>query len=649
MIVKDEERFLEQCLTSVAGCVDEICIVDTGSTDATIEIAKRFGARIERRAWRDDFAWARNEAISMATKRWIFMLDADEELAPESRGSLKTIGMLPAGITALYVACDNLSDDYKGTGSISHLIARIFPNHPKIRFISPVHEYVSFDGDEMGTDSRLSDVRIIHHGYLKEIVAGRNKAERNFALIRRATELHPEDAFHWYNLGMTAHVVKDYEQAIEALEKMRLLIGDGKRAFLPQALVTLAECYSDQRNDEERAMHLVKESLSKSPHLTNAHFGLGRILSKLGRFEEARVAFLHAIEAEKYRSVQFIVDDQIYLWKAQLSLGVTYAEEKRWEEALEWYDRGLANQPHVQPLLINRAHALERLERYDEAEQAFRSLLERFADETGIVQYINFLLRRRHYDQAAEMMEARIHDVSPRIGATFMVAAAQMAHRAGDKNSELRYLLRANELDPAAGPVLDALEAFYQSNGDTEKVNALYEDELRFEPVEPPDFVRRSFRFLARGRFQEAHDAAQAGLKHAPIDPELRYNSAVAKVQLGDGDGAVADLAVVPFSSPAVGQKAALLRARLLGEGGKWQEALHVLDASFDDLMVAEAALLRAKNFEHLGQVDEAAGALESIFGAERQRVGMELASLYMRHGRFAEAQTAAERALAKT
>src|SRR5579875_2667547 len=63
MIVKNEEKFLPRCLQSVAGVVDEINIVDTGSTDGTIEIARSFGARVERREWRDDFAWARDEAL----------------------------------------------------------------------------------------------------------------------------------------------------------------------------------------------------------------------------------------------------------------------------------------------------------------------------------------------------------------------------------------------------------------------------------------------------------------------------------------------------------------------------------------------------------------------------------------------------------
>src|SRR5277367_1684040 len=75
MIVRNEERFLAAALTSVQGVVDEICIVDSGSTDGTVEIAKSFGAKISFISWRDDFAGARNAALAMATGAWVFVLD----------------------------------------------------------------------------------------------------------------------------------------------------------------------------------------------------------------------------------------------------------------------------------------------------------------------------------------------------------------------------------------------------------------------------------------------------------------------------------------------------------------------------------------------------------------------------------------------
>src|SRR5579863_4249358 len=82
MIVRDEERFLGGALESVRGVVDELCIVDTGSKDKTIEIARDAGARVSEIAWEENFSKARNAALAMATRRWILVLDADERLSP---------------------------------------------------------------------------------------------------------------------------------------------------------------------------------------------------------------------------------------------------------------------------------------------------------------------------------------------------------------------------------------------------------------------------------------------------------------------------------------------------------------------------------------------------------------------------------------
>ena len=86
MIVRDEERYLAGCLESVVDLVDEIVVVDTGSTDSTPDIARRFGARVFNFQWVDDFSAARNESLRHATGEWIFWLDADERLdAPNRR------------------------------------------------------------------------------------------------------------------------------------------------------------------------------------------------------------------------------------------------------------------------------------------------------------------------------------------------------------------------------------------------------------------------------------------------------------------------------------------------------------------------------------------------------------------------------------
>ncbi|MFN2461317.1 MAG: glycosyltransferase, partial [Candidatus Velthaea sp.] len=247
MIVKDEERFLEACLASVHGLVDEICIVDTGSTDRTLEIARSYGARIETRPWRNDFAWARNEALAMARHRWILVLDADEVVRPESAAALRAVREVPAALCGLWVRAYNIVDDYKGTGASSHAIARFFPNHPRIRYRSPIHEYVTIDGRDTGIEARPATLAIDHYGYLKAVVADRNKAERNLAIIRAAVGEDPDDPFHWYNLGTTALIEKRADEGIAALERMCELVGDAPRGFVPAAYAFLADAYLEFR------------------------------------------------------------------------------------------------------------------------------------------------------------------------------------------------------------------------------------------------------------------------------------------------------------------------------------------------------------------------------------------------------------------
>ena len=89
MIVRDEDEYISQCLGSIKSIVDEIIIIDTGSIDNTIEIAKKFGAKVISHKWKDDFSEARNISLKNATKEWILVLDGDEEISKEHIGAIK--------------------------------------------------------------------------------------------------------------------------------------------------------------------------------------------------------------------------------------------------------------------------------------------------------------------------------------------------------------------------------------------------------------------------------------------------------------------------------------------------------------------------------------------------------------------------------
>jgi tetratricopeptide (TPR) repeat protein len=648
MIVKNEERFLRACLESVREAVDEICIVDTGSTDGTVAIAREFGARIVERTWRNDFAWARNEALALATRRWIIVLDADETLRPESVATLRTLAAVPAATVGLWVRCYNHVDDYAGTGASSHAIARVFPNNPRVRYLSPIHEYVTCDGADTGIEARSAPLAIDHYGYLGAIVKERGKAERNLAIIQAAVEHDPGNPFHWYNLGTTALIEKRGEVAIAALEKMLVLVGDEARGFVPSALSFLSDAYNDYRADAQTALHYAELSLKRSPRFANAHFVQGKALARLGRYPEAIAAFEASIADGPYNRAQFLVDDEIPVWKAHSEIGSAYGRMGEKEQALAWFERALQNRPGVLPVMYNRGKALEWLGRYDEAVTQYRTNWETFGDDGSATEYVNVLLRGHRYEEALAAVDAIASRVTPRHAALLLMTAAGIAERAGRPEQSGGYAQRALESAPGAAPVLAAAETYFRERGDHAAIAALRERELT-APVETvDDYARRTSRLLEAGRPAEAGALAAQGRKRFGDEPRLVYDAAAAAVVLGDREAALALLDIVDASNPNVQGRARFLRAVILGDLGRYPEAIAAIDQFLATSPAhVDAVLAKGKFLLVSGRAAEAEIGLRAAFAATGdRRIAVDLASILMAAGRLADARAIAEAAL---
>lgn len=614
MIVRDEEAFLERCLASVHDAVDEIVVVDTGSKDRTVEIARKFGAVVEHREWRDDFGWARNEAIALARYRWILQLDADEELLEESKAALRQIKNARAHLSGVFVRCVNHADQYLGgDGTISHVVSRIFPNHERIRYFGPIHEFPSLDGAITTLRCVSSPVKIVHHGYTNDMMRDRDKFDRNLRIIEAAVEREPDDEFQWYNLGMTTYICGDYPRAVQSMERMWAIAKEhGARPFVPNGLTVLADALTDFLNDADKALSYANEALKLSPRYANAHFSAGRALDALGRHEEAREMYLAAIEDGKHVDRQFVVDEDVPRWKAHNMIGGGYAAAGDDESALRWFDEGLKNCAAVQPLRINRATALERLGRLDEAAQTFRGLCDDFRDEQSVLQYVNFLLR---HDQvkALDAIEKYHGFCSAEAAVAQLLAAAAVSQRLGLTGGE-SYLRTALALAPGSAEVTGPLEVIYRNRGDEAAIAKLREAEAQTQPKTRADFARRAQIAASQGDYTACLSLSQAGLQGAPGDAMLCYSAALACTHLNRKSDALAHL-----------------------------EAIAEIQ---DDLQLL-VLLMRASLLEPLGRLVEAENALRSAMPLAKRRVGAELGAFYLRAGRFADAQRVAEEALA--
>ena len=191
MIVRDEARCLERCLASALPWVDEAVVVDTGSHDATPEIARRLGARVESFAWCEDFSAARNAALALAQAPWRLVLDADEWIADGAESLAALRGLAPEFIGQVSVA--NAFDD--ANGGVRHApswLPRLLSRG--VRYAGRVHE----QPDSMLPRRRL-DLVVAHDGYLDMHKA--RKAGRNEKLLTLALGEAPDDAYLHYQLG----------------------------------------------------------------------------------------------------------------------------------------------------------------------------------------------------------------------------------------------------------------------------------------------------------------------------------------------------------------------------------------------------------------------------------------------------------------
>lgn len=229
MIVRDEEEMLPGCLEPVAPYVDEIVVVDTGSQDGTVEIARAFGATVIPFPWNGSFADARNVSLDAATGDWILYLDADEHMVAEDAPLLRSL----IGRTwreGFHLAWTSYTGGDETGPAVAHLALRLFRNRPEYRFQGRIHEQKT---DRMPTylPERFETVpiRVLHYGYLKSRINDRAKSRRNLELLEREQAESPSP-FVAFNLGS---------------EYVRLGEPDRARAHFEQAWAELGERWQD--------------------------------------------------------------------------------------------------------------------------------------------------------------------------------------------------------------------------------------------------------------------------------------------------------------------------------------------------------------------------------------------------------------------
>ncbi len=337
MIVRNEERHLAQAIQSVQKLANEIIIVDTGSTDGTIRVAKQFATLLVQVPWEDDFSAARNISLEEATGDWIFILDADEILHPEDVGRVeKWMGMKDA--QAFFVRLINRREHFIGYHEEHSPSLRLFRNDPSYRFSGAIHEQIYAIPREK---IYSSDLRVIHHGNLLSRQKNIQRGKRNIRILLNEIKRNPSDPFNLYNLSTEYASAGEYEKAIhylvEAKEQMK-----EKPMWASRLYKILAYCYLEVQRWEE-ALLAVEEGIQQFPQFTDLHFLKGMVFEKRGRSQEAIHAFHTCLALGDSIQSEHLAERGMGSDRAYYSLGRIYEklnEKKKaehcYQQAFQW-------------------------------------------------------------------------------------------------------------------------------------------------------------------------------------------------------------------------------------------------------------------------------------------------------------------------
>lgn len=299
MIVRDEEEMLPRSLAAVREAVDEIVVVDTGSRDRTVEIARSFGATVVEREWTGSFAAARNASIEAATGDWLLFLDADEVLDPADAPLLREL----TGRTwreAFYLVETNHTGELGDGTAVAHNALRLFRNRPEYRFEGRVHEQIA-QHLPAGLPERIepTQVRVDHYGYLGAVRDAKEKSRRNIELLRRQLADAGANPFFHFNLGSELAAAGDAAGAGEHFEQAwALLAADPARRERPfTASLTVRSVKALRfggRLAEAEARAL--EGLALFPDLTDLVFERALLAAAAGDVERAATLLEECLE-----------------------------------------------------------------------------------------------------------------------------------------------------------------------------------------------------------------------------------------------------------------------------------------------------------------------------------------------------------------
>lgn len=362
IIVKNEEKNLPRCLSSVRDFVSEIALLDTGSTDKTVAIAEDFGAKIYHFTWCNNFAMARNYLLPYLTGEWILVLDADEVL------NSNIIPHLTSAITSPQNLVVNLIRQEVGASQSPYsLVSRLFRRHTQLRFTRPYHAIID-DSVEMLLKLEpdwkiveLPDIAIFHYGYQAQAITSQDKYTKARQTMEEFYRTNPRDPYVCSKLGAL------YVQIGQVKRGLKLLIRGLKAKQLPPAIMFelhyhLANAYVKEQN-LPLALHHYQLAIT-APILPllklGAYNNLAGLLKETGDFANAQQIYQLSLKIDPSFAMGYY------------NLGMTFKSQGKFPEAINAYHQAIQLKPDYAEAYQNLGVVLLKIGQLPQSLEAFQ-------------------------------------------------------------------------------------------------------------------------------------------------------------------------------------------------------------------------------------------------------------------------------------
>ena len=545
MIVRNEEAYLADCLRSVGDLASETIIVDTGSTDRTVEIARSFGAEVRHFRWVDDFAAARNESIRDAKGDWILWMDADDRLSAEELLRVKAV--LVHGDADVYVfRVVGRIGGGESTGATLH--SRLFRRQDGLLFVGRLHERLVAPA---ALRVARTNIVVEHVGYGASDEVLRAKAERNRRILLQCLADEPDSLYWSYHLGVCAYMLGDWQDAVARLQPV---VDD------PPA------------------------TLDREGELSEAHWLLVAACTRIGRFADAERALDAALAAFPRRRQMWVTAGAFHLDTDRPDLAV--ADLKHALSLPEGEpELGTSRRATDGPLMLSRALLL--LGDVAGAREAYlgsvteRSPVTALAGEDALARAAALHAEGRHHEVYA-LLAPQAHTDARALG-----LLAESAVAMADWSRAADYRSRAICLGGASGAGWAGLAGLYLKAGNTAAAGRFCDLALNCgRPDVSALNLRAVLAMLHRHADEAVHWLAEAMLVdpgHTPAQDNLRAlglaptdalrTEGLARLRSGDAPGAAVAFAALVAQSPDLPESYKLLAAALK-EAGREDDAL---------------------------------------------------------------------------